>query len=425
MLFRVDRWVRIASFAALAALAVPGAASSAERREKPKGKKVKALGQWTFDRLSKAHELLSAEKYAEALAVLDEISQRRRLNEHERALLWQTYAYVQSSQERYAEAIDSFEKCLATDALPEQAAANTHYNLGQLYLVVKNYPEAIRHLRVWFESVENPAPSAHFILAMAYVQNDQKSEALPHAEQAVRKASEPKESWLQLLLALYFETKRYADAVDVLKQLVERFPKKNYFLQLSAAYSELERSAEAMAVLELARMQGLLDKDSEYRILAQLYLQNDLPYRAATLLDEGIASGVVQGNADAWSLLADSWLNARERSRALAPLERAAKESEGGELYVRLAQIQVDEENWNAAEQALGAALRKGKLEDPGKAQLLLGVVRVNQKKWKEAEQAFASAQQSEATRDAATKWLKYLPERIAAEPGGVNGSAH
>jgi lipopolysaccharide biosynthesis regulator YciM len=418
MASRRRRWISAVLLLVLAMVVGPTGSFAAERKAKPKSRKVQALREFTFEKLSKAHELLAAEKYGDALAVLDEMQGRKRLNDHENALMWQTYAYVYSAQDRYSDAAASFEKCLATGGLPEQSEINTHYNLGQLYMALQRYPEAIKSLLVWFDQAENPAPNAHFVLAMAYVQNKQMDEALPHAEQAVAKTSEAKESWLQLLLALYLEKNRYAEAAPVLKQLVERFPKKTYMLQLSAVYTEFGQRKKALAAMELAYFEGLLSKDSEYRTLTQLYLYNDLPYDAGQVLEEGLAKGSVEKDAESWALLADCWLHARERARALEPLQRAAAASADGNLYVRLGRVHVDEERWDAAREALTAALRKGDLKDPGNAQLLLGVANAGANHWEEAQRAFRQAQQHEKTKDAATQWLTHLQQTAQLAPG-------
>jgi tetratricopeptide (TPR) repeat protein len=228
---------------------------------------------------------------------------------------------------------------------------------------------------------------------------------------------------LQLLLALYLEKSRYAEAAPVLKQLVARFPKKTYMLQLSAVYTELGEHKKALPVMELAYMEGLLSKDSEYMTLTQLYLYNDLPYKAGAVLEKGLANGTVEEDAEAWALLADCWLHARERARALEPLERAAAASADGNLYVRLGQVQVDEERWAAARKALASGLRKGKLKDPGNAQLLLGIANASEDRWEEAKQAFLRAQEYEKTKDAATMWLAHLDQRAGEEQRSVNGN--
>ena len=75
-------------------------ATAREAKGEPKKKERRnlAAGEWAFKKLSKAHELLAEEKYDEARKLMDEMSRRKSLNPHEQALMWQTYAYIQSSK---------------------------------------------------------------------------------------------------------------------------------------------------------------------------------------------------------------------------------------------------------------------------------------------------------------------------------------
>ena len=50
--------------------------------------------------------------------------------------------------------------------------------------------------------------------------------------------------------------------------------------------------------------------------------------------------------------------------------------SEDGELFLRLGQTFMQEENWKEAEEYIKYAIKKGDLENPGRAWLLLGITR-------------------------------------------------
>jgi hypothetical protein len=379
-----------------------------EEREKRK-RKQHAVGEWAYKRLSESHELLADEKWTEALALMDEMSKRKSLNPHEQALMWQTYAYIQSSQQKYKQATESFEKCLALDALPEAAALNTQYNLGQLYMSIEDYATAVKTLEDWMSKAENPAGSAYYLLSMAHVQNEDLPRALPYARKAVARAKAPVESWLQLLLSLEFELKHYRKVADVLEVLVTHFPSKTYYLQLSAIYNELDREKRSLAVLELAYVQDLLDRESELLNLAQLYLFHDVPYRAAHVLEKGLGEKQIDHEADNWELLGNAWLQAREYDRVIAPLGRAAKLSEDGDIYLRLAQVHMEREEFSEALAALENAFAKGGLEEPGRAYLLLGITHSGAKRYSSARKAFNKAQKYEKSRKAARQWISHV----------------
>jgi tetratricopeptide (TPR) repeat protein len=396
--------------------APPASAEKTREKEKEKERRNFAAGEWAFEKLSAAHEALAEENFEEARALMDQMSKRKGLNDHEQALMWQTYAYIQSSREQYPQAIESFEKCLALDALPEAAMLGTQYNLGQLYMSVERFKDAVRVLEDWLGRVENPSPNAYYLVSMAHVQLEDAKSALPYAKKAVELSKKPVESRLQLLLALEFELKRYEQVAGVLEVLIKHFPKKSYYLQLSAVYGELGREKRALSALELAYIQGLLDRESEVLNLAQSYLYHDVPYRAAQVLAKGLADGIIEEDAEHWKLLGDSWLHAREYDAALQPLQRAAALSDDGNLFVRIGQVHMERDELKEARAALEKGLSKGGLDNPGNAYLLLGITHTDARRFSAARDAFTKAGGYEKSRKAARAWIGHVERQEAIQ---------
>ena len=412
------RWSHVLVLLCTAFVVFGAVDAMGQGREKPKPqtKKVKSVGKWAYKRLNAAHEALAEENYREAIEELNDMKGNSKLNEHEQALMWQTFGYVYSAQGKYKQSVDAFEKCLALGGLPEVAQLNTMYNLAQLYVVRENYKKAADTFQRWFAVAQNPPAEAHYMYAIPLLQLGRKSQALEQAELALQKAKQPKEPWLQLALSLYFEKKRYRDATRVLEILVTNFPKKQYWMQLSAVYSEQNQHKKALGALEMAYLQGMLNDDRELTNLAQLYLYNEVPYKAAKVLEKGMADGKVKGTAQAYELLANAWLNAREREKAVRPLERAAAASSKGQLYLRLAQLQIDREEWGPARASLGKALSKGGLPDRGAAHFLLGIAAVSDSQWEDAKKAFEAAAEFEDRKDASYEWLAHIEQEQQAE---------
>ncbi len=367
------------------------------------------VGQYAFSKLEKAHELLSDEKFTEAREVLNKMSEHRGLNEHERAVMHQTYAYIESSQQHYRAAAERFEKALALDALPEGARLNTLYNLAQIYLADENFDEAAAKLEEWFTQATNPGPEAYYLLAVAYIQAGRHDAAYTPASTAVTQAKTLKQSWLQLLLALELERKDYGKALKLLETAVQKWPNKAYWMQLSAVYAELGREQDSLAAMQVAYTQGYLTSDSELRNLARMYLYHDLPFQAATLLEKAFDQGRITPEPSAYELLADAWLNARDYDKALAPLRKAASMSDDGKLYLKLARLLIEREDWKTAAEALMQALAKPQLKERGKALLLLGIARYSNNDWQGSQQAFEKASRFDAQRQEARKWLEHL----------------
>lgn len=372
-------------------------------------RKVEPVGPWAYKRIERMHEDLRAERFDYVLDTLDEMKRNHTLNAHERALMWQGYGYAYIGTENYEKAAEALENCIAAGGLPFQAELHTRYNLAQILVMLERPDRAIVEFEKWFEHAGNPSPTAYYMAAMAYMQAGRRRDAIEHVDRALAGASEPKESWLQLKNAMLVEEKDLAAAESVLGELIERFPKKAYWMQLAAIYSETNRHERALTTLEMVYLQGLFDQESEYLTLAQMYLYNQIPYQAAAVLQDGLDKGIVADASKSWQLLADSWLAAREREQALPPMRRAAELAEDGNVYVRLAQLFIEREEWTEARAALDEALEKGDLKHPGHAQLFLGIALANEKKWEAAERAFVAAQREQATEQAAAYWLSQV----------------
>jgi tetratricopeptide (TPR) repeat protein len=388
-----------------------GAATEAKEKKKEKRKQY-TVDEVMHKKLTGAMEHLQAEDYGAAAEILNPLAKRsEKLNPYERALVFQILGFVESSQERYEKALEYFEKCLAEDALPEGGQLSTRFNTAQLYLATEQYVKAAKTLELWFEEAESPTSVAYYLLAIAYYQTGQIDRAISPAKQAVANSDEPKEPWLQLLAGLYFEKNQYANALKPLKQLVVLYPKKSYWVQLSALYSQLDREEEALAALQLAYDQGFLDLDRELRQLAQLYLHHGLPYRAAFVLEKGLNDEVVESDAESWEMLANSWLLAQESERALEPLAKAAQLAESGDGFVRLGQVHLEREEWDQASAALATGLEKGDLDDPGGVNLLLGIAFYHQNQLERARKHFGAARSSESSEKSARQWLELMDQ--------------
>jgi tetratricopeptide (TPR) repeat protein len=363
---------------------------------------------YAYHRLNAANDLLMEEKVDEALVKLRELEKSGRTNDYERALMLQTFGFAYHAKGDYAKSVEAFE-AIESGVLEPHAELNMLYNLGQLYVVLDRTGDGIATLERWFRLAKNPTPPAYIALANAYVQAERYADALPLVEKACASSSEPAESWLQLLVALHSQNSHWAKAAGVLEDLIERYPRKTYWLQLSAAYGQLGRERDSMIALELGNLQSPLSEEAEVTRLAQLLLHNEIPYKAARVIERGIADGRVDGDRKSYELLATSLLQAREVARALAPLEKAASLASDGELWLRLAQLRIAREEWDEADRALREAQTRGGLERPGLAALLGGITQLHRGELVRAGEAFDVARSFPDTRRMANEYIHYL----------------
>ncbi len=223
-----------------------------------------------------------------------------------------------------------------------------------------------------------------------------------------------RENTYLLLRSIYFELNDLPKVKEVLEILIISFPPKAaYWLQLSAIYSELKEEKNQLATMEVAYKQGFFGKESHFVNLAQLYLYNDVPIKAVKVLEDGFKQKIVEENEKNLETYSQSLMVAREFKRALDPLARAAKLSDNGELYIRLAQVNIELDKHADAIKAIQAGLKKGELDREDRAQTLLGMSYYNVDKLQDATKAFRAAAKDKRTRKAATQWINFLRKEI------------
>jgi tetratricopeptide (TPR) repeat protein len=190
---------------------------------------------------------------------------------------------------------------------------------------------------------------------------------------------------------------------------------KTYWVQASSVALSTENHDDAAALLQLAHTGDLLTEASEIQILAELLMLRGIPHRAALLLERAIADKRLTGDARSFELLSNCWIVARDYARAIEPLTRASELGATGELYVRLAQLYAQQEDWSGAVGALQRGIEKGNLKQPGLAQLLMGMARFHQKNLPEARVWFQRAAAHREQKTHAEAWLNHTEKTLAA----------
>lgn len=377
------------------------------------------------ERYEKALSFYFNEKYDEAEQELGKVFMNR-LNPAEVAMIHEAYAYVANARGDRKEARRRLLAAVETvdsGGLRPDKALDLGYQVAMLYVQDQMWKEAADAQEQWFSGAKQAAsvglasaPNArsYYMLALTYYQLEDYEKALKPAETAVEKGDPPAEGWLQLLLGIRLIEKQYKEAIPVLEKLISNYPAKGHFMNLSTVYGALGELGEAALPLQLAHVQGYLDQDSDLRRVAQLLLFLNLPFRSAEILEKGIEDGLLKADTESLGMLANSWIGAREFEKAVGPLEQAASLAKNGELYVRLAQVHIQRENWPGATSALRKGIDKGGLLDPGDANLLMGIAYYSQQKRQEARRWFVRAKGFEKTRAEASVWVTHVDQELA-----------
>ncbi len=402
------------AFAVVLVIAAVFLAAPISAKEKKHGA---GLSKPVADKLLAAYELLQNDKPDQAMALVDQAAGRRKLRPVELAQIHRFRGYIYLDKGESEKAAEEFQLARDQKALDPAAEQVMIYSLAQIYTQLGQYPRALELIDAWFQAEADPKPEAYYLKAMILAQQEKFAEALEPAKTAVAMTPTPRESWLGLLVAIYSQQRDYANVAATLQRLVEVAPgNKKYWVQLSAVLNYLQRDPEALATLRLADVADLLSDDPDVRQLARLMFVRELPYQCARAVENALAAGEIKADADAYRLMSNCYLAARENDKALAPLARAAELSNDAEPYILLGQIHLQQERFDPALDALQKGLAKAKPEQRGSIHLLAGVALLGSDKLDAAEREFRAAESDAKTRAAAASYLKYVEQQRARQ---------
>lgn len=360
-----------------------------------------------------------------ALEVLNNVARRiDKLNPYEVAQLYLYTAYAYYGKEDMRRARENFEKVLKQSPnIPITLEASTVKTLAQLYGQEENYKKAIELMIKWTDYVSEIRPEEHYLFGSLYYQVEDQNNALINVSEAIKVTEAagkvPAESWYGLQRGLYLEREDYKNGALVVEKLVRHYPKASYWRQLSQFYSMLNRDKDKLNALETTYLMGGLTAERDLISLASYYLEAEVPYKAAKVLDKGINKDKnIDPTAKNLELLANSWRFAAEYKKSLVEMERAAQKSEEGNLLHTLATLYNANDRFKDAVRVGKDALKKGKLKRVDQVHLVIGNAYLEMGEFDSAVKSFKDAAKDERSAKIANQWARYAErekKRIAA----------
>ncbi len=442
--FRPGTWVR----AALLAVPVVAAqvvvsqlqgdlgfqplSSALAQEKKPDTRETRrtpALRNNVYEKLAEAQAAAEAKDLATASKILDGMiasGGKKALNSYELANVYNLYAFIYYSREDYGKALQAYENVVKQPDIPIAMEVNTKFTIAQLYFVQEQWQKGINALLEWFKVTESPNANAYVLLAQGYYQIKDYNKALTNVEKAISmtlaKDKIPKEQWYNLARFLYFEKNDVNKTVDTLETLLKYYPKKQYWVQLSHMYGEQKKESQQLSAMETAYVQGMLDKGTEQVTMAYLYLNGDVPYKAAKVMDKGLKDGSIEGKSKNWEIVGSAWRQAQEVEKSIPAMEQAAAKSDSGELYARLGNVYLDGDQYKKAITAINKGLARGGVKRPDNARLILGMAYFNTKQYEKAREAFQAAGRDERSAKYASQWIQYMDSELERQKALADG---
>lgn len=389
----------------------------ADKDDKTKTKQAQAVSKEVYERITKAQEMVDEKNYNGALKLLNNLYKPDKLSEYEQANVLNYIGFVYYNMENTRQAIATYRKLLAIPSLEPQLAKQTTFTMAQLQTVEELYSDALKTIDQWFMLEPNPGSAPFILKAQIHYHLNQYQKMVPSIENAMRIARERnkpvKEDWYGLLNFAYFQQENYKKVRDIQKILLQTWPKARYWKSLAGAYTELGEDDKLIYAYDAAFTQGMLVKDTEFVTMAQLYLQAEVPYKAAKLLEEKMNSGVVQKTEKNYRLLSQAWQLSQEDDKAIPALKSAASLVNHGELDARLANSYLNVGNYENCAASAKTSIRKGGLKNPDNIQLTYGMCLYNLRKYGDSKSAFQKASQTPRSQRMAGQWIAVIVAEI------------
>jgi tetratricopeptide (TPR) repeat protein len=376
--------------------------------EERKARKTQIVGERVGKTLVKAFDLYNEEKLDEAIAALLDVSSS---NEFDTATLNRFLGNLYATKDE-KQAIKYLTLAVKPDVLTFSDQSTSMKLLADMLLQDKQYQKAIKAYEDWIMFTGEQNSDAYMRIANAYYLMNQYDKVLSPADDAIRFAPKPIEGPYQLKMAALYELKKYKELVSVVEIMVQLFPEnKQFWVYLGNFYTLTEEYGKALSTLQLAYAQGYLEKDSEVRMLAQMYANNNIPYKAATTMEKHMKSGLVKRDKTNLTFIASNYQSAREFARAAEYYGELAKLTNDADAYRRQGSAYSAVQRYNDAIVAYDKALSMN-VDKQSSVYMSLVDAYFYQKKYKEAYAALMNAKKDPAMSRQVRSWESYIKDK-------------
>ena len=305
----------------------------------------------------------------------DELLVQEGANNYDKAVAAQLAAQAAYNLDDTAASKAYLQQVLQFDGLDNNGHYQSMLMLAQLQLADDEYQPGLATLDKYLAETKSTKPDDLVLKGQALYQTERYQEAIVPLKQAVEATPEPKDSWVQLLMASYAEANQTGEAVALAEKLAAKnATDKKAQMNLASVYVQAEQMDKAAAVLEKLRTSGQLTDEREYRQLYITYANMDGREKdVISVINEGLQKGVLKPDHQTYLALAQSYYYSDQIPQAIDSWKKAAPLSKDGETYLNLAIVLSQEGSLAEAKQAAQQALSKG-VKNEAKAKQIINL---------------------------------------------------
>lgn len=361
--------------------------------------------------LTKALDLVNDNKPDEALPLVQRVLDDPKASKYARALALQAQGQIAYEKDDYNGAIAHFREAYTADALPNNSQFQVLYQVAQLQIMQEKYPDALASLDEWFKVTGGVQKAdAYALQGNSYYRMDKYQQAIDAMKKALALSDKPNESWMQILMACYFELDQYGEAAKVAEQqLAKDQNNKKLIQQLSSIYIKGKQEQKALDLMASAKQRGLITTEDDYKQLAQLYNYLDKSKEAAAVLTDGLTKAAIKPSYDIYKLLGDAYALSNDDANAIEAYGKASPFAKDGNADYLRGNMLLNSDRAKEARDALTQAISKGGLKQQGEAYVLLGNAEYDLGNTQAAIAAFEKARGYPSTQKMADSWLKNI----------------
>lgn len=313
------------------------------------------------------------EDYAAVRSQADEILAAAGANGYDKSLAAQLAAQAAYNLDDNAAAKQYLQQAIQLNGLDNNGYFQALLMLAQLQLQDDQNAEGLATLDKFFAESKSTRPEDLIIKGQTLYQLERYQEAIPVIKQAIANASEPKDSWNQLLMACYAQAGDTGEAVKEAEAIAAKNPDdKKAQINLASMYMQADQMDKAVAVMDKLRASGQLTDEREYRQLYSIYANMDNHEKdVIAVINEGLQKGILKPDYQVYLALAQSYYYSDQVPQAIENWQKAAPLSKDGETYLNLAKVLFNEGRKPEAKQAAQQALAKG-VKNPDDAKKII-----------------------------------------------------
>ena len=369
------------------------APATAVAQAAPQKQAPQKIGAKMLKPLKAAQEAIGAKNWEAAIASLTEAQAIEPKSPYEAFMVDELGWYARLQTKDYKGAEEALARAVASGFVAEADVPQRNKALAQINYQIQDYAKAVEYGNKYLVAAPGSADIGALVAQSKFLQKDYAG-ARATVDQITAGAAKPDEQLLLIGLRSNYELKDRPGTVRSLESLVRYYPATKYWEDLlNNQLYETKADRDLRALYRLIADTKTMNRPEEYSEAASTLMTGGFPTEAKQLLEQGVSSGVFQGEplARAQADLARARSGADADRKELPGADQALATAKTGNEMVAMGKLFFSVGEYGKAADAIQKGLAKGGVADADDANMLMGIAHARAGKPTEALAAFGT----------------------------------